>query len=194
VPARSTSLHPVSHMSYEGPSCTDCSEDATSTAYRFKASVEPGKTMTLTVAEARAEESRIAVTDAADQQLALLVKNQRLGEKGLRALRSVMAKKAGLAAVDGDLAANQGETRRIAADQGRVRENMKSLKGSDQEKRLVERYVRQHSAQEDRLETLGAAAAAAERRRQTLTQELTQLLEALAFDTGADAADPCAAP
>ena len=169
-------------------------DETSSTAYRFKARVEPGKTTTLTVAEVKAEESRIAVSDAAGQQLALLVQNGRLGEQGLRALRSVMAKRDELAAVDAELAANQGETRRIAADQGRVRENMKSLKGSEQEKRLVERYVRQINAQEDRLEALRAAASAAERRRTTIRQELTQLVEALAFDTGTDAADPCAAP
>jgi hypothetical protein len=133
------------------------------------------------------------VSDAADQQLALLVQNGRLGEQGLRALRSVMAKKDELVAVDAELAANQGETRRIAANQGRLRENMKSLKGSEQEKRLVERYVQQINAQEDRLEALRAAAAAAERSRKTIRQELMQLVEALAFDTGTDAADPCAA-
>jgi hypothetical protein len=174
---------------------TPAPAETSSTAYRFKVQVEPGKTTTLTVAEVRAEESRIAVSDAADQQLALLVQNgPRLGEQGLRALRSVMAKKDDLAAVDAELAANQGETRRIAADQGRVRENMKSLKGSEQEKRLVERYVQQINAQEDRLEALRAAASAAERRRTTIRQELTQLVEALAFDTGTDAPDPCAAP
>jgi hypothetical protein len=44
------------------------------------------------------------------------------------------------------------------------------------------------------LEALRAAAAAAERRRKTIRQELTQLVEALAFDTGTDAADPRSAP
>jgi lipid II:glycine glycyltransferase (peptidoglycan interpeptide bridge formation enzyme) len=42
----------------------------------------------------------------------------------------------------------------INRDQGRIRENMKTLKGSAEEKDLVQRYTRQLNSQEDRLATL----------------------------------------
>jgi len=46
------------------------------------------------------------------------------------------------------------ETDQIAADQTRIRENMKALKGSSEEKALLQRYVGQLDAQESRLAAL----------------------------------------
>jgi hypothetical protein len=43
------------------------------------------------------------------------------------------------------------ETQSIAADQERVRENMRALRGSSEEKQLLQRYTRQLNQQEDRL-------------------------------------------
>ena len=49
----------------------------------------------------------------------------------------------------------------IFDDQQRLRENMKSLKGSAEEKKLLERYTQQLDAQETRLEALRKADPAA---------------------------------
>ena len=76
----------------------------------------------------------------------------------------------------------QGEVRRISEDQGRVRENLKALKGSDAEKALTERYTRQLSAQEDRLDALRRELADADANRAAKQQELSQLVAALAVD------------
>jgi SMC interacting uncharacterized protein involved in chromosome segregation len=46
------------------------------------------------------------------------------------------------------------ESDQIAADQNRIRENMKALKGSSEEKALLQRYVGQFDAQESRLAVL----------------------------------------
>ena len=46
------------------------------------------------------------------------------------------------------------ESDQIAADQNRIRENMKALKGSSEEKALLQRYVGQLDAQESRLAAL----------------------------------------
>jgi hypothetical protein len=46
------------------------------------------------------------------------------------------------------------ESDQIAADQNRIRENMKALKGSSEEKTLLQRYVGQLDTQETRLATL----------------------------------------
>jgi hypothetical protein len=49
------------------------------------------------------------------------------------------------------LAALTQETQSIAADQERVRENMRALRGSSEEKQLLQRYTRQLNQREDRL-------------------------------------------
>jgi hypothetical protein len=46
------------------------------------------------------------------------------------------------------------ESDQIATDQNRIRENMKALKGSSEEKNLLQRYVGQLDTQESRLATL----------------------------------------
>jgi septal ring factor EnvC (AmiA/AmiB activator) len=69
-------------------------------------------------------------------------------------LRDVIARKSELARISDEISTRQGEVERIGADQERVRENMKSLKGSAEEKQLVQRYVKQLDEQETRLEAL----------------------------------------
>ena len=48
----------------------------------------------------------------------------------------------------------QRESDQIAADQNRIRENMKALKGTSEEKALLRRYVGQLDSQESRLVAL----------------------------------------
>ena len=76
----------------------------------------------------------------------------------------------------------QQELNRITQDQARVRENLKALEGSSAEKALVERYARQLSTQEDRLEVLRKEIEAAEAERAAKQQELSALVGALTVD------------
>jgi hypothetical protein len=73
-----------------------------------------------------------------------------------------------------------GEISSIGSDQDRVRENMKSLKGSSEEKQLLQRYVKQLQDQEDRLEVLRSEQQALTADRQRAQAELTRMVEALA--------------
>jgi hypothetical protein len=68
-----------------------------------------------------------------------------------RALRPVLERRAALTGVQLRLAALTQETQSIAADQERVRENMRALRGSSEEKQLLQRYTRQLNQREDRL-------------------------------------------
>jgi len=54
----------------------------------------------------------------------------------------------------GQINQRKGESDQIAADQNRIRENMKALKGSSEEKALLQRYIGQLDAQESRLGAL----------------------------------------
>jgi uncharacterized coiled-coil protein SlyX len=59
---------------------------------------------------------------------------------------------------------------------------MKALKGSAEEKALVQRYARQLDEQENRLEALRKEVTALEQQRSQAQAELDRLIEALALD------------
>ena len=161
--------------------------------YRFNVPVEPRKSSTLVVREARAEEARFSVADIGADQVTGLARDLELGGRPLEHLRAILAKKAEIAGVDRELQARDAESGNISGNQGRVRENMKALKGSAEEKRLLERYVEQLSAQEDRLLAIKAEGDQLRSRRERLQAELTQMVEALTFDAGGSGASACAA-
>jgi septal ring factor EnvC (AmiA/AmiB activator) len=52
------------------------------------------------------------------------------------------------------IAERKRESDQIATDQNRIRENMKALKGTSEEKALLQRYVGQLDSQESRLAVL----------------------------------------
>jgi len=74
------------------------------------------------------------------------------------------------------------QVERIGADQARLRENMKALKGSDLERKLIERYTGELAAQEDQLAALRREKADLEARPQAARSSLDAQLEALAID------------
>jgi chromosome segregation ATPase len=99
-----------------------------------------------------------------------------------RALQPVLDKKTEIAALDRQIRDLDNERARILEDQQRLRENMKALRGSAEEKQLLQRYTRQLNEQEDRLASLqqeGARLAAA---RAAANAELSRLIGTVSFD------------
>ena len=70
----------------------------------------------------------------------------------------------------------------IDKDQGRLRENMKALKGSPEEKALLQRYTNQRDSQEDRLAALQKQAADLKAKRAQLQPEMDDLVAKITFD------------
>jgi hypothetical protein len=156
--------------------------ESSATAHRFRVAVAPRATATLTVGERRPIDSRVAVSNISDEQIALILRGRNVTAGIEPQLRAVAATSRELAEVQRGISDRQAEIRRISEDQGRVRENLKALKGSDAEKALTERYTRQLSAQEDRLDALRKELADAEADRAAKQQELSRLVAALTVD------------
>ena len=68
-----------------------------------------------------------------------------------QAFERILKQKVKIDGISQQIAERKGESDQIAADQNRIRENMKALKGSSEEKALLQRYVGQLDAQENRL-------------------------------------------
>ena len=70
----------------------------------------------------------------------------------------------------------------IDRDQERVRENMKALRGSAEEKALTQRYTQELNDQEDRLASLRDDQKKATADRDARRRELTELVAKLTFE------------
>jgi hypothetical protein len=151
-------------------------------AHRFRVAVEPKKTTVLTIDELHPIESRTMVSNLTDDQVTLILRGEALSEPARQALRTISEKKAELASIDRARSAHETEGSRIGDDQERLRENMKALKGSDEEKRLLQRYTRQLDEQETRLEVLQRESDELTARRDARQAELDKLIQDLAVD------------
>ena len=99
-----------------------------------------------------------------------------------KALRRIVSKKNDIAVIDAVIAGRRSQVSSISDDQQRVRENMKALKGSAEEKALVERYVRELNEQEDRVQSLRREIADMQQKRDSAQSGLNEMLEALQMD------------
>ncbi len=97
-------------------------------------------------------------------------------------LRAIITKKYEIFNVDQEIRALQTEMEGIDRDQARLRENMKALKGSAEEKAPLGRYTRQLDGQEDRLLVLQKESKAQKMKRVTLQQQLDGMVEAVAVN------------
>jgi hypothetical protein len=157
-------------------------DETAPSVYRFRVPVAATSSATLRVDEVRPVESTYQVSAVTDEQLTLFVSQRTLTPEVEQALRAVMAKKAEIAAVGSEISAFNGETSQIARDQDRLRENLKALKGSAEEKNLVTRYTRQLDAQETRLDQIKRELVDREAKQKKLQGELDTLVQALSFD------------
>jgi hypothetical protein len=68
-------------------------------------------------------------------------------------------------------------------DQGRLRENIKALRGSPEEKALLQRYTKQLDERETQLESLRKAIRDTEAQRDKENDQLEKMIEELEIET-----------
>ena len=157
-------------------------EEISAGLYRFRLTVEPKKTATLVVREARPLETRYALGNLTDDQIALFLRERTVNPDVEQALRRIVAQKNEVARFQMQIEQRQKEISRIFEDQQRLRENMKALKGSAEEKALTQRYTQQLADQETRLETLRREMADLESKRQQAQAALDAMIQEVALD------------
>ncbi|HYG98246.1 MAG TPA: hypothetical protein VD837_03885 [Terriglobales bacterium] len=152
-------------------------EESSTNFHRFKIKVAPKKTEILDVKEVRPDVAIVYLNSITDEQVAYFTREGRLKPEVEQALRRVVGKKNEISATDRDINQRQRELTEIDKDQSRVRENMKALKGSTEEKALLQRYTRQLDSQEDRINTLRAEVSTLQGKRTALQSELDQMIQ-----------------
>jgi hypothetical protein len=159
--------------------------EMTPQAARYRVTVPSKQEVTLTVTERHAGDSTYRLVDFNDQTIAVLVRGGASEAALRRALQPLTDKRVEVAAADARLATINARIAEIESDQQRVRENMKALRGSDEEKALTQRYTRQLGEQEDRLAALREDLKKASADRDARRRELAELAAKLQFETGA---------
>ena len=98
------------------------------------------------------------------------------------ALRRIVGQKNVVAGFSAQINQRNSQIQKIFEDQQRLRENMKALKGSAEEKALLQRYTAQLNDQETRLDSLRKELADLEAQRQKAQADLDKLVQDLTLD------------
>jgi hypothetical protein len=157
-------------------------EETSVSSYRFRVKVEPGKTAELKVDEVQPLLRRIALSNVTDDQIKLWFNDQIIKPELERALRQIIQQKNEIAGIDQQVKTKETEISGINLDQQRLRENMKALKGSAEEKALLQRYTHELNDQEDKLQAARSQMGDLAVMRAASQQQLDKMLQEITLD------------
>ncbi len=157
-------------------------DESTTSFHRFRVSIDPKKTETLVVKEHRPISRRYELTNLNDDQIGFFLEQKMINPEVEQALRQIIRQKNDVAALQAEIDSRQAQITSISEDQQRVRENMKALKGSAEEKTLVERYARQLNEQEDQMESLHKQIADLQQKRDNAQKVLNNSVQQLSLE------------
>jgi hypothetical protein len=157
-------------------------EEQTADLYRFRLEVAPKHTESLTVNETQTLDAQYQLTNLNDNQITLFLEQKSINAEVEQALRKILAKKDVVAKLQAQIDARGQDVNRIVQDQGRLRENMKALKGTPEEKALTQRYTQELDGQETDLASLKKDIASLETQRDKEKETLDTMIEGLTID------------
>jgi archaellum component FlaC len=174
----------IEHPARPGWKLTDDEKPAESSAsfHRFRITVDSKKTETLLVKEYRPVTNSYQLSNVTDDQIKFFLAQKMINPEIEQALRKVIAQKNSIAVLDAELGSRKSKISGISEDQQRIRENMKALKGSVEEKALVARYVRELNEQEDHVQSLQHEVADLQQKREAAQKTLNDMIEGLQME------------
>ena len=157
-------------------------EETSPSFLRFRVGVGPGKTENLKIEEYHPEDNQYELSDLDSDQFLHITQQQQISQALRDVLQSVLDQKNQVDALETQINSRQKEIDAITKDQARVRENMKALKGSPEEKTLLQRYTHQLDSQEDRLTTLNKEISDLQVRHTEEDEKLDQMIQEITMD------------
>jgi hypothetical protein len=150
--------------------------------YRFRLEVPAKATASLPVEETRTLDVTYSISNLNTDQIGLFVKAKTITPEMAQALQKIMDQQAVVAKLEEEMENRQKDIDRIVEDQGRLRENMKALRGSAEEKALLQRYTKQLDEQETQLETLRKTIRDTEGQRDKANDQLEKMIDELQLE------------
>jgi hypothetical protein len=157
-------------------------EETSASFLRFRVAVGPGKTETMQIEEFHPEDSEYELSDLDDKQVAVITQQKQVTPAMQDVFRRVLAEKNLVSGLEDQTKVRQTEIDAINKDQARIRENMKALKGSAEEKALLQRYTKQLDSQEDRLNTLNKEISDLQQKQTQEQQKLEEMVQQITLD------------
>jgi hypothetical protein len=159
-------------------------DETTAQWLRFTVAVPPKTTVNFVVEESRPAESQFEVRTVSDDQIAFMVRGQLISATVEAQLRQIQIQKAEIERLAAAVANRSSDINAISVDQQRVRQNMQALKGSAEERQLVQRYVKQLDEQETQLTGLRKEVDALTKEHDAAEAVLVTLVDALSVGGG----------
>jgi len=150
--------------------------------YRFRVEIPSKASASLPVEEVRTLAATYQLSNLDEDQIGVFVKQGTITPEMTEALKKITAQKAVVAKLEEEMENRQKDIDRIVEDQGRLRENMKALRGSAEEKTLLQRYTRQLDEQETHLDVLRKKIQQTEGQRDVANSELEKMMEGLQLE------------
>jgi hypothetical protein len=157
-------------------------DETTSSAYRFKVPVNAKDSATLVVRESKPVATNYQIGGIDEDQLKLFIGQKSINPDVEAAFRKIIEQKAQVAALEDESTKRDDESKAIYDDQQRIRENLKALKGSPEERALTQRYTKQLDEQENRLQALQHESADLEKQHDEAQAALDKLIDSLTLD------------
>jgi hypothetical protein len=156
--------------------------ETTAAWMRFRLAVPATEAAALVVEEVRAFPQSYQVNAMTSDQVELFVRQKWIDKTIEAALRRILEQKGVVAKLEGEKSDREEERDKIFDDQQRLRENMKALRGSAEEKALLQRYTAQLNEQENRLEVLRREIKRYEGEVAAAQGQVDRMIQELAFD------------
>jgi hypothetical protein len=156
--------------------------ETSASVYRFRVELKPRATVELPVAEQLALMDSYVLLNLTRNDIELFVSRRYIDETTRAALEKIIEIKSRIAAVDARVAAADREAAEIAADQARLRENIKALSKETEARQLIARYVAKATEQETRIEQITSEKREAAAERARLQVELDAAIRAFDLD------------
>jgi hypothetical protein len=144
---------------------------------RFRVEVAPNATAMLPVEEVHPLFTTFQISNLTDDQILYFSKQGSITPEMADVLKKISTQKAAVAKLEQEMEDRQKDIDRIVDDQGRLRENMKALRGSAEEKALLQRYTKQLDDQETQLASLRKKITDTEAQRDTENDKLERMMD-----------------
>lgn len=156
--------------------------ETTATAYRFRIAAKPAESVRLHIGERHTNFESIRLVDRNEAQLRILLRDAKASPATLVALQPAFDAHNIVLGLDQQITEREAEIATITKDQDRLRENMKALKGSAEERTLTQRYTSELNQQEDRIAALRTQTVQLRTQRTAADQDLQAKLSSINLD------------
>lgn len=149
---------------------------------RFKVDVTAHATTEFKVTEDLPDRDTYALTNVTPDNIIIWVRDKYLTAEMKKSLDEVIEIKAKVAALNKQVQEKQEAARSLTQEQARMRENLKVLGKSEEEKKLLTRYVNKIAESEDQIEKVRQQEAALIEQRNAMQRQLDEKIRSLTFN------------